>query len=142
MKMKNKQGDFRNKHRTEWHDFLWSRFLEQFSDTKFRKSINALFSDYEKRLITKRLAALALIQEGMGAREIGRLLWLSRSTIGALKTSFFKGAYKSQRSLNRKRVHANAKIEIKQNFWFGDFLEDISFWEMIKNPPPPWYRKK
>ncbi len=133
-------SDFRKKHRTEWHDFLWKRFLEQFHDTKSKQAINAILSNYEKRLITKRLATLVLIRDGVGVREIGRVLWLSRATISALKKSALgePEAYKSSRSF-KKHLGNNGK-NLTKNFksvWFEDFSKDIDLWEIIKNPPRP-----
>ena len=141
--MKDKiSNDFRRKHRTEWHEFLWAKFLKQFPDTKSRKSINGLLSDYEKRLITKRLAALALIQEGASTTEISSLLWLSRATISALKKSILnmRGVYKSQRSNKMNRQHSKAQTDSEKIILPENWLGDLSIWEIIKNPPRPWYR--
>jgi hypothetical protein len=138
--MKNKDSDFQKKHRTRRRQFLWCRFLDKFSGVKAREAINAIFSDYEKRLITKRLAALALIKEGIGAREIGRLLWLSRSTIAALKKIILHpdGDYKSQRSFKRKKHIPRGRIELKKSSsWLDDFFQGVDLWELIKNPPRP-----
>lgn len=135
-----KEKDFRKKHRMDWHDFLWERFLEKFSNQKSRQAISSIFSDYEKHLITKRFATLFLIGSGVGTREIGRLLWSSRATISAIKKSYFSqksASYNSPRSF-KKPAAANSKPLIKTNKdWLKDFLGDIDLWELIKNPPRP-----
>ena len=102
--MNNDSNDinFKNKHRTEWQEFLWNNLLEKLTGTKTKKEtggiINSLFSDYERKIIVKRLAALALIRSGMGTREIMRTLWTSPATISALRKNFFgnPNIYKSQ----------------------------------------------
>lgn len=139
--MKNiKEIDFKNKHRTKWQDFLWKRFLEQFSDKKSRKAVNSIFSIYEKSLITKRLAALALIRDGVGTKDISRLLWLSRTTISALKKNYFSNAladYSSPRSFKKLPKSAKISVQTSDNDWLKDLFGGINLWELIKNPPRP-----
>jgi uncharacterized protein YerC len=136
-----KDRDFQNKHRTEWQDFLWDRFLEKFSEIKTedrRKAINTLFSNYEKQLITKRLAALILLREGKGSKEISDLLWLSWSTISTLKKTFLTpGVYKSQRSFKRTKKPTNSSLSQNQSSWLETIFKDVDLWEIIKNPPRP-----
>lgn len=119
---------------------MWKRFLEQFSDEGSREAINSILSDYEKRLITKRLVALALIGEGMSTKKIERVLWLSRTTIGALKKNFFSGSgvYKSPRSF-KKLISKESRISVKTqgDRWLKGIFSDIDLWEVIKNPPRP-----
>lgn len=137
--MKSKISDFQKTHRTKWHDFLWSKFLDQFSNTKSKTAINVIFSPYEKRLITKRLAALALIKSGCGSREICRLLWISRSTITALKKVVLgkSGSYISQRFLKRKNLGEGGSDKLMKHSWLDDLFKGIDLWELIKNPPRP-----
>ena len=138
-----KDGDFQNKHRTEWQDFLWTRFLEKFSWIKSgdqkRNAIEALFSNYEKQLIIKRLAAMILLREGKGSKEISDLLWLSWSTISALKKTFSSsgGCYNSQRSFKTIKKTNNSSNKPKQHSWLDALFGDVDLWEIIKNPPRP-----
>ncbi|MEK7192119.1 MAG: hypothetical protein AAB646_01215 [Patescibacteria group bacterium] len=123
--------DFQNRHRTEWKDFLWDRFLEKFSGIKSkkqqRKAIDLLFSDYEKQLITKRLAALILLREGRGSKEIS-----------AIKKAFLgPGPYKSQRSFKSMKKESDFTIAPKNLSWLDSLFNDIDLWEIIKNPPRP-----
>ncbi len=136
--------NFLSKHRTEWHEFLWNNLLEKLTGAKTKsqtgKIINALLSEYEKSIITKRLAALALIRAGVGTREIMRTLWASPATISALKKNFFgnPSVYKSQRSFKTNKKTESSRILIKKS-WLDDFFGDLDFdvWELLKNPPRP-----
>lgn len=134
-----KISDFQKRHRTEWHNFLWQRFLEQFSGKKAQKAVNAIIGDYEKRLITKRLAALALLREGASTRDIERILWLSRATISALKKSFFSEAehYISPRLLKGSRRNNKILSKENHNSWLDEIFSNVDIWEIIKNPPRP-----
>ncbi len=134
--------DFQNKHRTEWKEFLWNILSEKLTETRTKdqtgKIINALFSEYEKSIITKRLAALALIRAGKGTREIMRVLWVSPATISALRKNFFgnPSVYKSQRSFKVTKKSESTGILIKKS-WLEDIFKDIDIWELLKNPPRP-----
>lgn len=138
-------ADFQNKHRTEWQEFLWDRFLNKIIQAKSkeqaRKVLDKFFSAYEKELVAKRLAALALIREGKNYREIGRVLWLSPATISALKKNVLSGssAYKSQRSHKTiGSVHSGSRVKaLVKKSWLEELFGDIDLWELIKNPPRP-----
>ncbi len=127
------EADFQKLHRTEWQSFLWDRFLE-----KSPESADLLFSKYEKGVVAKRLAALALIRTGVGSREIGRTLWMSQATISALRKSFFSnsGDYKSQRSLKASK-RKNSSLKSPDVSWLDRLFKDIDIWELLKNPPRP-----
>lgn len=137
--------DFKSKHRTEWKYFLWQRFLEKLTATKTLKETSrvagSLFSEYEKDLITKRIAALALIRSGMGIREIGRVLWMGTATINALKKNCFGnlGAYKSQRSFKSRPKSKPVQL-LAQKSWLDDLLDGLNgvdILDLLKNPPRP-----
>lgn len=142
MKRKSNYSDFQKWHRTEWKDFLWNQFLETIAGAKNKKAISetldVLFSEYEKSIITKRLAALALIRTGVGSREIGRILWMSHPTISALRKTFFGNSrvYKSQRSFKTPKDIKPAKPMIKKP-WLSELFTDIDIMELLKNPPRP-----
>ena len=145
MKRKISDKDFQSKHRTEWKNFLWQRFLAKLMTTKTLKEasrvVGSLFSAYEKDLITKRIAALALIRSGMGVREIGRVLWMGTATISTLKKNFFGnlGIYKSQRSFKSSPKSNPTKLLFRKS-WLEDLLsgfEGIDILDLLKNPPRP-----
>lgn len=139
-----KDKDFLKKHRTEWQDFLWNRFLEKFAGKKsdnVRDVISALFSDYERRLVTRRIAALALIQESVGTMEISRILWFSRTTISTLKKIFFNKQiiYKSSKDFKKSvgNDYGKSTKNTRRSLWLEDLLKGVDLWEIIKNPPRP-----
>ena len=138
-----KIGEFKNKHRTEWQEFLWDQFLEGISKAKSKKKIKEMLdntlSKHEKRLITQRIAALALFQEGKSYKEIGEILWLSSATISALKKNVFGngGDYKSQRSLGYHASWSRNTIPFEKKSWLDELFGNIDLWELIKNPPRP-----
>lgn len=136
--------EFQNKHRTEWQEFLWERLLESIAKAGTSKGVgqilNELLGEYEKSLITKRLAATALIRSGRGSKEISELLWLSYSTISALKKNLLtKDTYKSQRKhkTGKQGSPKNKILENPRNSYLEDILGNIDLWELIKNPPRP-----
>lgn len=138
-----KDGDFLKKHRMEWQNFLWKRFLDRLSGEKTgkkRQAIGMLFSKYEKRIITQRLAILALLREGKGPREISRLLFVSRNTVTAARKNFLGNheTYKSQRDLpTNKKPKIGESPKNTQKNWLAEFFSGIDLWEIIKNPPRP-----
>lgn len=119
---------------------VWENFLEQFSDFKFRNAVNSLFSVYEKQIIINRLAAALLIRQGASTREIERSLWLSRTTIGALRKSLFNKSvdYGSPRSSKRPAKNkGNILDRSLVSQWSVGFLDGIDLLELLKNPPRP-----
>lgn len=122
---------------------MWNKFLEKIAGANTVREtgviINALFSEYEKSIITKRLAALALIRSGVGVRDISRALWMSTGTIGVLKKNFFgdQKAYKSQRSLKATKKESPKNILFSKKSWMDDLFGNIDLLELLKNPPRP-----
>ncbi len=142
-KTNEKVEDFQSRHRIEWREFLWNRFLEKLARTKTKQEtgriIDVLFSEYEKSIITKRLAAVALMRSGKGPREISRILWMSPATISALKKNFFNspGIYRSQRFFKKLKKEKALPITVSKKPLFEELLGDIDIWEIFKNPPRP-----
>jgi len=101
------------KSRKKWEEGIWQKFLENIekadSKRQITKLLDNLLSINEKKLVSKRLAALALIRAGKTYKEIGEILWISPSTVSALKKSVHKATnYQSNRyyagkSRNEKR---------------------------------------
>ncbi len=107
-----KISEFKSK--KEWENFLWSKFLEKAEKAKSEKQLKIfldnLLSANEKRLITKRLTALAMIKAGKSYKEIGEALWISPSTISALKKSLEKqSGYQSNRYYAGKSKNEKGK---------------------------------
>ncbi len=87
---------------TRWEMNVWSKFLGNIEKANSKKEIaellDNLLSSNEKILISKRLAAVALIKGGKSYREIGKILWISPGTVSAIKKSVYLPAnYKSSR---------------------------------------------
>lgn len=103
------------KSRKEWEDFIWLNFLENAEKAKSNKKLkiflDSLLSANEKKLIIKRLAVLAMIKSGKSYKEVGEILWVSPSTISALKKSILNqfgyrsNRYYANKSANKKRKH-------------------------------------
>lgn len=103
------------KSRKEWEDFVWSKFLENAerarSEKQLKNFLDNLLSANEKKLIIKRLTALAMTKAGKTYKEIEEILWISPSTISALKKSFEKRSgyqssrYYAEKNKNEKRKH-------------------------------------
>ncbi|MDO8664414.1 MAG: Trp family transcriptional regulator [Candidatus Liptonbacteria bacterium] len=103
---------------TKWEADIWRRFLNDIEKADSKSAIAKLFDNLlsanEKALISKRLAAMALIKSGKSYKEIGRILWISPSTVSAIKKSVHQAInYKSNRyyagnSKNEKRKNMKA----------------------------------
>jgi len=102
------------KSRKEWENFLWLKFLEKAEKAKSEKQLKIfldnLLSANEKKLIIKRLTALAMLKAGKSYKKIEEALWISPSTISALKKSLEKqSGYQSNRCYAEK--NKDEKIE-------------------------------
>ncbi|MFH1346722.1 MAG: helix-turn-helix domain-containing protein [Spirochaetota bacterium] len=76
-------------------NYLWLKFIENVKNSKpetTAKIFDSLLSVDEKEVIAKRLAAINLIRAGKSYKEIGKILWMSPSTISALKKSIIDAA--------------------------------------------------
>ena len=103
----------KSRSRKEWSEDSWRGFLNSVEKADSKKRVTELLdtilSDSEKKLISKRLAALRLIEAGVSYKAIGRKLWMSPSTVSALKKIMYKPApyqssrYYATRSRNEKR---------------------------------------
>jgi DNA-binding CsgD family transcriptional regulator len=125
---------FNFKSRKEWESFIWSDFLKKITDGKFPKEardvFNGLLTENEKRLIIKRLTALAMIKSGKSYKDIGEILWISPSTISALKKSVLKkSGYKSSREYHG----ANKNKETKH---IKGLSKGVDFNELFRFPFP------
>ncbi|PIP30114.1 hypothetical protein COU12_01690 [Candidatus Jorgensenbacteria bacterium CG10_big_fil_rev_8_21_14_0_10_54_38] len=93
--------------RKKWEGLAWQRFLETAekagSERKLNLLLDSVLSASEKRLIVRRLAVMALIGQGRTYREIGRRLWLSPSTVSAIKRGMRgRSPYRSRRESDRE----------------------------------------
>jgi len=100
---------------------IWLGLLKEINNPKLEKFLNTLLSQYEKDIISNRLAALSLIKQGKTYREIGKELWLSSTTISSLK-SIVKGdpntEYKTHRQI--RRISGEKIEEEKKNKYYPE----------------------
>ncbi len=94
--------------REEWEISVWKKLIEELAEASSAKEIEKLLAPlltaYEKKQIVKRTAAIFFTQRGMGFREIERTLWLSPTTINAIKKSIREtGQYTSHYSRKKKK---------------------------------------
>jgi len=77
------------KSRQEWEKFIWQEIIKTLSQTKSQRELSSvlsrLLSNYEKRMMIRRFIAKELNGSGKTYREIGELIWISPSTISAIK---------------------------------------------------------
>ncbi|MFH1162338.1 MAG: Trp family transcriptional regulator [Candidatus Jorgensenbacteria bacterium] len=90
------RGADKRESRKEREAQAWKQFIEDLARTSLVKNIEqslvALTTAHERAQIVKRVAALELLQQGKSYNEIGRILWLSPTTISALRKSARGGA--------------------------------------------------
>ena len=120
------------KSRKEWEEFIWMKFLESLEKNKSKKQIgeflNSLLSTDERKMIIKRLVAISLIGGGKTYKEIGEILWISPTTISAIKKSLNNNlGYRSDWELNQKRrvsqrIERIRRLKIPQKGLFDYWL--------------------
>lgn len=97
-----------------WEEKIWKKFLEDIEDAghdhKTAKFLDNILTTSEKKIISKRLAALVLIKSGKSYRDIGKMLWISPATVSALKKSVCgESYYQSSRFYAEKSKSEKAK---------------------------------
>ncbi|MFH1162307.1 MAG: Trp family transcriptional regulator [Candidatus Jorgensenbacteria bacterium] len=104
--------------RKKWEGLAWQKFLETAerasSDRKLNLLLDSVLSASEKRLMVRRLAIMALIGQGKTYREIGRRLWLSPSTVSAIKKgmgghSLYRSRRESDKEARKRKRGAEKK---------------------------------
>lgn len=137
--MKSIPSDIRFKSKKEWEAHIWtklaSRFSEAGSASKIERSLDMLLTAYEKRQIINRAAAISLLKQGMSYREIGRILWLSPTTISAIRKSVLSQTeYISRRARNKKSESIQKPLtrEEWKQLKFDSWLKSLF---KIPNPP-------
>ena len=97
--------------RKEWESFIWDKAIDGLakagSKTNVNEILNELLGEYEKKLMLRRLTAILLIKDGLSYSQIGEILWVSPSTISAIKKSLSsKGGYVARKKMSpRKYSH-------------------------------------
>ncbi len=124
------------KSRKEWEESVWNIFLENIEKSENRKQmkefLNNLLTAKEKKFLVKRLIAIALIKEGKTYREIGEILWISPSTISAIKKSINnRSIYQSSRNFNKKINSNKKRMKGVSESTIIDYLINFPFPKMV-----------
>ncbi|HUX35603.1 MAG TPA: Trp family transcriptional regulator [Candidatus Paceibacterota bacterium] len=100
----------------EWEKKIWHKFLENVENSKGDRKISwfldNILTENEKKFISKRLAALSLIESGKSYKEIGRILWISPCTISAIKkvakrtSGYFSNREYRIKNKNKKNINS------------------------------------
>lgn len=123
-------------------DGLWDELVDAIIASRSKKEANkileSLISDYEKKIILKRLGVIALARTGKSYREISEALWLSPNTISTIKKNILdnRDNYKSYRKFYGGPRKYSGEIRIPKSFW-KELLGDADIWSILTNPPRP-----
>jgi len=93
-------------------NYFWLKFcenVEKSSSERTARILNSLLSVDEKGMIAKRLAAVKLIRLGKSYKEIGKILWMSPSTVSAIKKSMSNTTQQEINEEIRKKREAEDK---------------------------------
>ena len=122
-----------------WMADLWEKFLDKLSSTKSRKDLKKILekiiSRDEKKMISKRIAVMALLKLGKSYREISRILWIAHHTVSAIKKNFFSDAnnYKSYREFyDGPKKWSTAAMPEKA---FLDRILEDNIFDFLIHPP-------
>ncbi|MEK7191941.1 MAG: hypothetical protein AAB646_00275 [Patescibacteria group bacterium] len=142
MKIKKPSEPIRGKKAEKWMEDLWRELINKLftshSKEEVKKILESLISDYEKKIILKRLGVIAFARMGKSYRETGEALWLSPNTVSTIRKNILgsKANYRSYR-----RFYGGPKIysdgfRIQKSFW-QEILGDVDIWDLFMNPPRP-----
>ena len=125
--------------RREWEKYIWSILIKEIikanSIKEIEKVLDLLLTAHEKKQMIKRASAISLLKQGKSYSEIGEVLWLSPTTISAIRKSLrTKEGYVT-------RYMRNKKPEKKQKPLSKEELDQLLFTQWIESlfilPPPP-----
>lgn len=125
--------------RNEWKDYIWKKLVEEIVQTVSVKDaeqlLNLLLTVHEKKQMIKRAVAISLLKQGKSYNAIGELLWLSPTTISAIRKSMHeRGEYISRYTRNKNH-------EKKQKRLTTADIERLEFTTKLQAlftlPPPP-----
>ena len=127
------------KSRKEWETHVWKKVIEGLGKTnsfkEVEQSLNMLLTSYEKKQIINRAVAISLLRQGRSYSQIGEMLWLSPTTINAIRKSMrAQSGYVSHYTRNKKP-------EKKQKPLSKEELDQLLFSAKVEAfftlPPPP-----
>lgn len=127
------------KSRREWEEFIWQRLTEFLVNESTPKTIDkylrTLLTKNERLQMIKRAVAISMLKQGKSYREIGELLWLSPTTISALRKSMRQeDGYISSYSRSKKKEPNHKPLSKKEwtELRFSLWIETL-----FTLPPPP-----
>lgn len=139
----NKNRVLHGREAEKWMNELWEELLNKLADTgaksEIRKILESLISNYEKKVILKRLAIIASVRMGKSYQEISEMLWLSPNTISAIKKNIIrsnKENYQSYRRFYGGSRKYSEKIRVPKSF-LKELFGDLDIWDVLTNPPRP-----
>ena len=93
--------------RKEWEKYIWSILIKEIikanSIKEIEKVLDLLLTAHEKKQMIKRASAISLLKQGKSYSEIGEVLWLSPTTISAIRKSLrTKEGYVTRYMRNKK----------------------------------------
>jgi uncharacterized protein YerC len=116
----------------KWQEVLWDNLLENLSKIQSKKELKAVLESFlaenEKKIILRRLAAIALIKQGKSYQEIGEILWISPATISAIKKNLSSKSphHKSHKLIYQKKNHFSAPNNSPKESFSESVLNFIS----------------
>lgn len=127
----------------KWMNELWEELLSKLANigtkSEIRKILESLISDYEKKVILKRLAIIASVRMGKSYQEISEILWLSPNTISAIKKNILRNNQENYQSYRRfyggPRKYSQ-KSRVSKSF-LKELFGDLDIWDVLINPPRP-----
>ena len=127
------------KSRKEWEARVWSKLIEGFtkinSPQEMEKALNLLLTSHEKTQMIKRASTVSLLKQGKSYREIGELLWLSPTTVNAIRKSLrMKKGYISNYMHNKKPEKRQKPLTKKE---LDQLLFTLWVESLFTLPPPP-----
>ena len=141
--MKKFNEELRGREADRWTEDLWDVLINKitFSNSReeVRRILENLISDYEKKMILKRLGVIALVKIGKTYRETSNILWLSPNTISSIRKNLLN---KSQNYKNYRKFHKGSKaysgsVRLSKSFWEESLGGMTDIWDILKNPPRP-----
>ncbi|MFA5134079.1 MAG: hypothetical protein WC459_04740 [Patescibacteria group bacterium] len=110
-----------------WREF--SKNVEKSNPEITAKILNSLLSADEKGTMAKRLAAINLIKLGKSYKEIGKILWMSPSTVSAIKKNMGKttGYQSGDFYANQAKIEKIRKIKPLPEKTIFDYWANFPF---------------
>ena len=131
------------KSRKEWKQYVWKIIIDGFvrsvSAQEIERTLDMLLTTHEKEYVIKRAAAISFFEQGKSYRDIGEMLWLSPTTISAIRKSMVqKNGYVSR--YTRRKNEGDKKETVAKKKEARPSLK-LCFEELFTIPPPPDLRK-